>query len=300
MDHETKFYSAGVPLAATVHIPDDSSGGPGSPVESRKYPMIILAHGYARYRNDGLDYLAKVLGENGFASLRFDHRGCGTDAVNRYSLRPMTEAPHDAKCAIDYCESLPFVDRGRIGMTGISMGGILSIIMGATDARIKTIAPMACTANCGESIRNSWGADASRNMEIIAEDARIRAATGASRMINRMDDIGMHNPGVYDSNVIEQLFQQGNIAYVTLESIQDLMSFNATEFVGNVRCPIFIIHGAEDGLDKRHPERLFEMLPPENTNKRIKIYEHVDHNIPICPNRDVVYKDLIDWFKETL
>jgi cephalosporin-C deacetylase-like acetyl esterase len=222
--------------------------------------------------------------------------------VERYTPRPSSEGPYDTKCAIDYCESLPFVDKDRIGMTGGSQGGIMSIIMAATDERIKSIAPMACTASCGENIIKDWEDKADDFLEEMRKDARLTAATGLSRVIRTADDIGLHRgESAGDAGVIASLLLQGACNYVTLESIRDLMNFNATEYISAVHCPIFIVHGADDGLNVAdHPERLFAMLPEDNKNKRIKIYPHVDHGLFNCKNSAELIRDVANWFVETL
>ena len=312
MELESRFYVAGTKLDATIHVPDKGNEGviQGKTMKSpndmacysEKYPMVLLGHGYTCHRNDGLGRLAQVLGENGIASLRFDHRGCGVNPDQQYAPRPSSEGPYDTRAAIDYCESLPFVDRDRIGMTGVSQGGIMSIIMAAIDKRIRSIAPMACTASCGENIVKDWGEQAAVFLEEMRKDASIAAATGVSRIIRPSDDLGLHRGNAAgDANVISGLLSPGFCSYVTLESIRDLMNFNATEYIGRVHCPIFIIHGEKDGLNvKDHPQRLYDMLPEDNKNKRIKIYPNVEHNIPSCKNREVVFKDIVAWFAETL
>ncbi|MDR1638762.1 MAG: alpha/beta hydrolase, partial [Clostridiales bacterium] len=298
MELETHFFVSGIPLAATIHIPSQGNEGAGQGLTERvpegldclkkKYPTVLLCHGYTSHRNDGWGKLAEMLGDAGIASLRFDHRGAGVGALNPNTPRPSSEGPYDTRSAIDYCESLPFVDNDRIGITGVSMGGIMSIIVAATDSRIKSAAPMACTASCGENIIKDWGIKANEFLEEMRKDARMTAATGFSRMIHRSDDIGLHRgEGVSESDVVADLLLPGVCSYITMESIRDLMQFNATEYIGGVRCPIFIIHGADDGLDAtNHPERLFKALPEGNSLKRIKVYPGVDHNIPTCPNRE--------------
>lgn len=312
MDFETRFYSAGIPLAATVHIPDQNNDRlagrelvkvpDGIACSTQKYPMVILCHGHARFRNDGLDGLARALGASGIASLRFDHRGCGKDAVNRYRLRPATEMPYDTKCAIDFCESLPFVDRGRIGISGVSMGGVMSIITAASDPRIKSAAPMAAPADCSTGIISGWGDKAEEVMEILREDARINAATGCSRVINRMNDLAQaQGAEVADANILEALMIPGDNAYTTLESMQNLMQYVAMDYVEDVRCPIFVIHGEDDELiPVADARQIYAGLPADNPKKVLKIYKDVDHNIPICGNRDIVFRDIVAWFLETL
>jgi len=310
MDFETKFYSAGIPLAATIHVPDDGLfDQPESMYRvpdsfqnaANKYPMVILCHGQMRQRNEGLDTLAQRLGEKGFASLRFDHRGCGSEAVNRYRLRPATEMRYDTRCAVYFCESLYFIDRGRIGISGISMGGVMAIMMAATDSRIKSIAPMGTPADCGYHARQRWGEEI---FELFREDARINAATGHSRIVSANYDFNtrkINDPDKCAASMLDSLMFPGNNPYNSVESIFNLMEYVAMDYVGRVNCPTFITHGEEDELlPVWEAEKLYNGLPESNKNKRIKIYPKVIHNIPCCDEREIVFKDIVDWFLETL
>lgn len=312
MDFETKFYSAGTPLAATVHIPDslfkdlpkDAFRLPDTDSFkdlAGKFPMVILCHGQMSHRNDGLDALAQRLGDSGFASLRFDHRGHGSDAIDRYRFRPAIELPYDTRCAIYFCESLGFVDRNRIGISGISMGGVMSIIMAATDPRIKSVAAMGTPADCGYHARERWGEDI---FEVFHEDARISAATGQSRIINRNYDLitqKVANPNDVARTMLTSLLFPGLNTYNSLESIFTLIEYVAMDYIGRVNCPIFIMHGEEDELlPAWEAEKLYNGVPETNKNKRIKFYPGVDHAVPVTKDREVVFKDIVDWFLETL
>jgi len=310
MDFETKFYSAGIPLAATLHVPDDGLVGQPEGAyrvpdsfknAANKYPMVILCHGQTRFRNDGLDVLAQRLGENGFASLRFDHRGSGSEAVNRYRLRPAEEMPFDTRCAIYYCESLYFIDRNRIGISGISMGGVMSIITAATDSRIKSIAAMGTPTDCGYHARQRWREDI---FELFREDARINAATGHSRIVHTGYNFvtqKVEDPNGAARTMMDSLMFPGNNPYNSMESIFNLVEYVAMDYIGRVNCPTFIMHGEEDNLlPAWEAENLYNGLPESNKNKRIKFYPHVGHNIPVDDNREIVFKDIVDWFLETL
>ena len=311
MDFETKFYSAGIPLAATVHIPgwndnpEDAVKVPdGSAFRKAKFPIVLLCHGNSRNRNDGFDRFAEVLADHGIASIRFDFRGCGEQAHKRYALLSASEMPYDAKCAIDFCESLPFVDRARIGMTGVSMGGIMTIRMaGGGEDRIKSAVTMAAVSTV-----STWRArrpDGQENYEriegLMREDARITAATGVSRIVNRISQMGEPDSEIADANILDELTVPGNNGYISLEGSRDGNRRNAVKYARNVRCPVFVVHGEADSLvPVQCAYDIYDALPADNPQKRIKIYPGVDHNIPIDKNREVVFKEVSQWFADTL
>lgn len=296
MEIETSFYSNGVPLLSTINIPDSAGK------DNRKYPTVILCHGHSRDRNDGLDRLAEVLGEKGFASIRFDFRGCGKNAVNRYNLYVASEMPDDILNALSFAESLPFVDADRIGIAGISMGAILAVLVGGSgDDRIKSIVAMSGMADCEKGLKaiyerkdGDWTAFLAR----IKEDGKIAAATGSSQLINRLE---MYNESgeARKAGIMESLQEQGNNGYLTLQSVASFLRVKPIEKCESIKCPIFFIHGEED-----------ELIPPKNSelmyekagtsSKKLKIYKGVNHNIPVCKEREIVFKDIAAWLISNL
>jgi len=73
------------------------------------------------------------------------HRGM----FNWYSLgyTPAGVEVWNAIRAIDLLQELPYVDRERIGATGISGGGAISWFVAAIDKRVKAVAPVCATAS---------------------------------------------------------------------------------------------------------------------------------------------------------
>jgi cephalosporin-C deacetylase-like acetyl esterase len=60
----------------------------------------------------------------------------------------------NAICAIDYLQSLPYVDGDRIGVTGISGGGATSWWLTAADERIACAAPVCATGTVASQVIN--------------------------------------------------------------------------------------------------------------------------------------------------
>ena len=296
MEIEKRFYSNGIPLASTIYVPGGKENLEG------KYPAVILCHGHSRYRNDGLDALAAVLGDKGIASIRFDFRGCGEYAVNRYSLQVASEMPEDVFSALSFAESLPFIDGGRLGLAGISMGAVVVVYVGGSgDKRIKSIVSMAGMADSEKGLKDIYennGGDWNAFLKRISEDGKIAAATGNSQMINALD-MFHYSDQKKREGVINSLLEPGGNAYVTLQSVANFMRIKPIERCASIDCPIFFVHGAED-----------ELISPANSvimhksvrspGKKLKIYEGLDHNIPASNNRTAAFADIVEWFANTL
>jgi dipeptidyl aminopeptidase/acylaminoacyl peptidase len=294
MEFERSFYSKGIPLSSTITVPDEKD------ILGKKYPTVILLHGHSRYRNDGLNRLAKVLGDNGFASIRFDFRGCGEKAVNRYHLYCDSEMPEDVISALSFAESLPFVDDGRLGLAGISLGALMTVcVCGMGESRVKSAVAMSGAADMMQLTKSKFSKSEWESLlEKIKEDRKIAAATGVSQMVNRLEMINSTQKEK-EFGIIESLLDPGQNEYITLDSFTSAMRVKPISVCGNIDCPIFFMHGEVD-----------EIIPPENSkmlyekvkrsDKKIKIYEGVDHNIPICKKRETVFRDIVEWFQETL
>ncbi|MDR1569160.1 MAG: alpha/beta fold hydrolase [Oscillospiraceae bacterium] len=295
MDIETRFYSNGVPLACTICAPDEE-------LTERRYPAVILCHGLSRHRNDGLDSLARVLAKAGVASLRFDFRGCGTQAHTPYQQLVSSELPEDIGAALAFAQTVPFVDPDRLGLAGISLGGSLAVwVSGAGDQRVKSTVSMAALADCDAGLRALFdraGSNYDRFLERLSCDARIDAATGASQFINRME---MFAESSLQERlcVLDALLSPGNSAYISLRSVRSFIRLRPLDACARIRCPIYYMHGTDDALiDPTNAQQLY--LATASSHKKIRIFPHVDHNMPLSDGCGAVFQEIAQWFAETL
>jgi len=125
-----------------------------------KAPGIVLVHGGA-----GTAYAdwVKLWNDRGYAAIAFDHfGGLPEKADNHWKRNPeggpdiggawqtawpiadqwMYHAVADTLLATSLLASLPGVDSGRIGLTGISWGGVVASTVAGLDRRLKFVAPV--------------------------------------------------------------------------------------------------------------------------------------------------------------
>lgn len=100
-------------------------------------PGIVLSHGWARSRCELLPH-AQFLHRAGFAILMFDYRHRGESEGDAITMG--VRERDDLLAAIDTLAARPEVDPARIGLFGMSMGGVISIVVTAQDRRIKALA----------------------------------------------------------------------------------------------------------------------------------------------------------------
>lgn len=117
-------------IKAIVSLPA-GSGGPR--------PAVVCLHGHGGNRRAVHDRdslyrgFAAALAERGFVTIAAD---VGQHAVYEVDRSLMGERLWDLMRCVDYLESLPQVDRARIGCGGLSLGGEMAMWLGAMDPRI--------------------------------------------------------------------------------------------------------------------------------------------------------------------
>ncbi|MCB9770618.1 MAG: acetylxylan esterase, partial [Candidatus Omnitrophica bacterium] len=104
------------------------------------HPAVVCIHGHGHDRFKSYDKesiykgFASVLAERGVVTIAMD---VGQHEVYEEGMILMGERLWDVIRCVDYLESLPQVDKGRIGCAGLSLGGEMAMWLGAMDTRIQ-------------------------------------------------------------------------------------------------------------------------------------------------------------------
>ncbi len=126
---DVEFNAEGTILRGWLYRPDGDGVVPG----------VVMAHGYSAVKEMYLDAFAEVFAQAGLAALVFDNRNFGaSDGEPRYEIDPW-EQIRDYRHAISYMQTLPGIDRERIGVWGSSYSGGHVLVLGAIDKRIKCV-----------------------------------------------------------------------------------------------------------------------------------------------------------------
>ena len=117
--------SRGQPFVGTLATPDGGAA-----------PVVLLLHGFTGSRDElpipnteegVFSRTARILAENGFASLRIDFRGSGESTANMtFEATTFEGQVADAIAAIDYLKSNGKVDGDDIYVIGWSQGGLVA------------------------------------------------------------------------------------------------------------------------------------------------------------------------------
>jgi dienelactone hydrolase len=139
------------------------------PVGDGPFPVYIQNHGSmtieearrSPWTSIARDSLSDTLARNGYVVLLLARRGykgsegtASTYTQNEASLsdrdrsaadviRGAEEETGDVIAALDYLSALPYVNKERVGVGGVSLGGLVSVMAAARDPRFKALISMA-------------------------------------------------------------------------------------------------------------------------------------------------------------
>jgi uncharacterized protein len=124
-EHAIHFEVGGQRLWGMLHLPLEVAGQVSKPV-----PTVLMLHGFTGQRLEPhrlFVLLSRQLAEAGIASLRFDFRGSGESEGTFDQMTVMREV-EDVVAAYGLLKARPEVDSSRIGLMGLSMGGMVSAL----------------------------------------------------------------------------------------------------------------------------------------------------------------------------
>lgn len=133
MQKAIEIQSNGLNLRGMLHVPE---GMPG------KIPVVCMFHGFTGNRIEThflFARLSRELEKAGIASLRVDMGGSGESDGEFFNMTISKEV-EDAKAILGYARSLDFADTGRIGLVGLSMGGVIaSMTAGDCNEQVRAL-----------------------------------------------------------------------------------------------------------------------------------------------------------------
>jgi uncharacterized protein len=132
------FSNKGQKIMATWTVPKDAKG---------PLPTVLVLHGFTGTRQESpvnttketmFSRTARVLAEQGYASLRIDFRGSG-ESEGAWPDTTFSGQISDARAAIAFLGKQAQVDQKRIAVLGLSQGGLVAAATAAAEARVKTL-----------------------------------------------------------------------------------------------------------------------------------------------------------------
>ncbi|HDZ8884401.1 alpha/beta hydrolase [Aeromonas dhakensis] len=161
------YQNLGWQTAADLYLPPDFD-------EQKRYPAIVSTHpiGSCKEQTAGNVY-AKGLAAAGFVVLVHDASFQGASGGEPRFIEDPAIRVSDIRFAVDYLQSLSYVDSDRIGAIGVCGGGAYTIHAGITDHRLKALVSIT-GVNYGRLICEGFAQF--KPLELAQSIARMRTA----------------------------------------------------------------------------------------------------------------------------
>ena len=133
MENPVVFQSQRQAVVGMLHLPERRKG---------RVPAVVMMHGFTGTKVEShrmFVKMARILCGAGIAVLRFDFRGSG-DSAGNFSSMTISGEIQDARAAMRFMRARKEVDPGRVGVLGLSMGGMVAALLMGEDQRIPVAA----------------------------------------------------------------------------------------------------------------------------------------------------------------
>jgi len=301
------YQNLGWQTAADIYFP------PGFD-EKQRYPAIVSTHpiGSCKEQTAGNIY-AKGLAEQGFVVLVHDASFQGASGGAPRFIEDPSIRVSDIRYAIDYLQSLPYVDAELIGAIGVCGGGAYTIHAAITDHRIKALASIT-GVNYGRLIREGFAQFQPRELARNIAQMRSAQAQGAERVAANLlpDSVdAARQAGISDIDVLEATEyyktprgQQPNGATSQLMSFSGAaMGWDAfTHAEVLLTQPLMVVIGDKPGGFGAYRDGWEIYSRAASADKRIVVaegwshYDLYDKPEPVA----IAMAKLVPFFKETL
>ena len=248
-------------ISAHMYVPDGNIG--------ETFPVIIFANSWALGESE-YDLQAELFASKGYVTLAYSARGWYQSGgmINATGPKDM----QDITALVDFLVAQPEVDAANIGITGVSLGGGMSLMAAAHEPRIKTVVSFSGWTNILDSMYGGWAND----VENGQGHATLRA-TWAALLIFAGDLIGNLDPEIAEMrDRLEGNYELDLVAqWAADRSVETYVDeYNARQI------PVYMINNYQDQLfQSNQMERFFRKLNYDNKRMDVNKGIHITAEI---------------------
>ena len=238
-------------VVGMFHCPDEGEG---------PFPAVLCLHGFTGNKQEShriFVKLSRALALAGIAVLRIDFRGCGDSEGDFSKVVPRGEMK-DARAALRYLQRRKEVDNARIGILGMSMGGMIAAYILGEYEWIKAGV--------------LWGA--------VAHPAKV--ADAKREEFHYLSGINCYERGGW---LVGQSF------------VDELYTLTPLQVILNSSAPIMLVHGENDITVPVADAYAYERALKQNGNEVVlRIIQESSHTFDSLPWETEVLAYTIAWF----
>lgn len=236
---------------------------------SKDYPAVVVTGPMLSVKEQAQSVYAKRLTENGYVTLVFDGAYFGESEGLPRSQEIPDVKESDIEGAVDYLESLPFVDNKRIGGLGICGSGSYMSVAGVKEPRLKAIT--AIVPAISDISTSAMAGFFKPEDEVKKAKEAYENSKGEIEYLNFM-------PRVFDEGAAYYYTSRGThprwsnrvVAWSQLE----LVKYNVTNIMKDMQKPYCVITG-ENAWSKDSSTEVFNAVP--HNNKEMHVIPEAGH-----------------------
>ena len=275
-----QFVSNGLELAGVLQLPDGLKKG------ERRAAFLAL-HGFGSNKDGGnVVTVSNLLTGLGYATLRFDMRGCG-DSQGARGRTICLEQVEDTRAALDYLSRNENVDARRIGVIGHSFGAAVAVYAAGVDSRIAACVSAGGWGNGVKKFRKQHESpEAWAKFQGMLEEGRRRKARGQTMMVPRYDIVPIRPE-------LRHNLAPGSILEFPFDVVESMYAFRANDVVGKIAPrPLLLLHPANDTVTPT--EQSVDLFALAGQPTDLHLVAGVDHFM-FSEGNTLVINLLRDW-----
>lgn len=248
--------------------------------------IIVIIHGFGEHSGK-YEYVKDKLNEFGYGVYRFDNRGHGRSGGERGYIRHFEDFAKDTNAFIEFVKNEN--PNTSIFMLGHSMGGFITALYGVMFKN-----------KINGQILSSAG---------TVEPIQLRGVRGKVYMlVNKVfPKFHMKNPVIRDVPKDKKVINSYQVDELDLRSLTLNFCLQFLVYgIGwlrknyqNYDYPCLILHGSDDKLVEKEASIQFHSSIA-STDKQIKIYNGLRHEMLKSKDRDMVLEDIHRWIEERI
>lgn len=223
--------------------------------------IIVMCHGFMsnKYSRGRFDKLAIAFNECGFSALAFDFSGCGESDDDNLTIEKEVD---DLKSAIIYVKSKGYE---KIALYGHSLGTLICL-----KSYTSEIVTMVLSGALTGSMKYNW-----------------------NEFFTKYQMQELKQKGCITEYTCEEVREKIIIDRKILEGFELI---NQKELLGNIKCPVLLIHGNNDEEENLLYERSKAAINLFPTDLQLEVIDGANHSF--LDHFDTIIKLAIDWLKK--
>lgn len=273
---KVNFKSNNLNVVANMYFPENFD-------ENNQYPAIVVNHPAGGVKEQTAGLYAERLATLGYVTMAYDASYQGESEGQPHNLENPSSRVEDVRAAVDYFNTLDFIDDSRIGTLGICAGGGYTIKAAQTEKRIKAVVGISA-ADIGQNFRKGWTGnqdekDINPLLEQVAEQRKAEANGAPQKLVGFVpeeptEDMDQETKDGWEYYRTPRAQHERSINQFPFISFDRIIEFTAFDLVDKLLTqPVLFIAGSEAGTLWQSENAYERALEP----KDIHIVEGANH-----------------------